>query len=305
MRRAHTPPSSTPSPSSPGDGPPIDLVAGDPPVPITVWRTPAGHEDQASIPGRLAERLVAAYSRPGEIVVDVTDDAALASPCASGGRRYRRAAFTSRSALIVRPDTIPDTGSTRPEPRTRGREEGPQEIAAWFGDDLTDPALPPTDATAPTLADPVAGGTSLVVATWPLHAVDATNQVRLRWLLHAAAGLLRAGGCLVLVVRAPAGAVATPEDFGPLISAARGMRLGYLQHIVAVRAQVDGDQFSYYATDEEIAALAAAGQLALALAAATGPLAAVHVRVHADLLVFTPQQNPASSAKPSGGGVRG
>jgi hypothetical protein len=99
--------------------------------------------------------------------------------------------------------------------------------------------------------------------------------------------------------------VAAPEDFGPLIDAARKMRLGYLQHIVAVRARVEGDQFTYYATDEEIAALAAAGQLALALAAATGPLAAVHVHVHADLLVFTPQLAAAISAKPQGGGARG
>lgn len=43
----------------------IDLIAGDPPVPITVWRTARTDADQpTSLPTRLAYRLVAAYSRP-------------------------------------------------------------------------------------------------------------------------------------------------------------------------------------------------------------------------------------------------
>ena len=44
----------------------IDLVAGDPPVPITVWRTARTTTDAGrGIGARLAYRLVAAYSRPG------------------------------------------------------------------------------------------------------------------------------------------------------------------------------------------------------------------------------------------------
>ena len=61
-RRAHTPPD-TPPPATPGAAA-IDLVAGDPPVPITVWRTPSG-DGQASVPFRLAQRLVSAYSQIG------------------------------------------------------------------------------------------------------------------------------------------------------------------------------------------------------------------------------------------------
>ena len=90
MRRAH-PPRSTPPPAEPGDthhtDPRVDLVAGDPPVPITVWRTPAG-DDQASIPPRLAQRLVAAYSRPGEVVIDLTDDDAVAGAAAVAANRW-------------------------------------------------------------------------------------------------------------------------------------------------------------------------------------------------------------------------
>jgi hypothetical protein len=71
--------------------------------------------------------------------------------------------------------------------------------------------------------------------------------------------------------------------------------LGYLQHIVAVRAAVDGDRFTYYATDAELQALAARGELAVA-----------HLPVHADLLVFTPRP-PAQKAGSGagGGGARG
>ena len=65
----------------------IDLVAGDPPVPITVWRTAHTPTDAGrSIGARLAYRLVAAYSRPGEAVVDLTQDHALTTVCAAGGR---------------------------------------------------------------------------------------------------------------------------------------------------------------------------------------------------------------------------
>jgi hypothetical protein len=62
---------------------PIDVVAGEPAVPLTVWRTPTG-VGQASISPRLAERLITAYSRPGEAVVDLTEDHALAGAATVG-----------------------------------------------------------------------------------------------------------------------------------------------------------------------------------------------------------------------------
>ena len=325
MRRAN-PPRSTPPSGEPGDAhhsdPWVDLVAGDPPVPITVWRTPAG-DDQASIPPRLAQRLVAAYSRPGEVVIDLTDDDAVAFAAAAGGRRHHRAWFTDAAAVLIGPGTAPATSPTSASPhggagrpaaptrRRRGEEADAAELVAWFGDDLTDPDLPPrrhtlgpvgigTAGPAPAGVDPVVGATSLVVACWPLHTADARNRQRLRGLLRAGVALLRPSGCLVLAVRpsatpaAPAVADAPagrPEDFGPLVAAAREAGLGYLQHIVAVRADVDGDQFVYYATDDEL--------LALARDAARWPVA--HLRVHADLLVFTPRQ----TGPRAGGGPRG
>ena len=87
----HTPTHPThPDPAGPvaAEASLVDVVAGDPPVPITVWRTARTDTDPAgTLPARLAYRLVAAYSRPGDTVVDLTHDHALTAACATGGRR--------------------------------------------------------------------------------------------------------------------------------------------------------------------------------------------------------------------------
>jgi hypothetical protein len=127
-----------------------------------------------------------------------------------------------------------------------------------------------------------------VVACWPLDSVDAAHRVRLAWLLTACVALLRRGGCLILVVGIPAGVTATPEDFGPVVAAAANAGLGYLQHIVAVAAGTDGDAFVYHVTDEELLTLAHTSGARWTVA---------HLRVHADLLVFSQVRLPASSAK--------
>ncbi|MBQ1050845.1 hypothetical protein KBX50_20520 [Micromonospora sp. C51] len=287
----------------------IDLVAGDPPVPITVWRTArTGAETHASLPTRLAYRLVAAYSRPGEAVVDLTPDHALTTTCARGGRRHHRAWFTDSSSLIVGPSTtaLPPTPENDPVTSSREPDTGdgqdPPELTDWFGDDLTDPDPSDTDHPAtvrPPDDAPLDAATSLVVACWPLHETDTTARVRLAWLLAACARLLRPGGCLVLVVGVPAGTQPTPEDFGPLVAATSRAGLGYLQHIVAVEADTDGDQFIYHVTDEELLALVQASPEQWRVA---------HRRVHADLMIFTQRQSPAPPAsgrrRPRDGGDR-
>ncbi|SCL20506.1 hypothetical protein GA0074692_0886 [Micromonospora pallida] len=296
---------STPQPAHQGGTPHIpsmDLVAGEPPVPITVWRTARSGDDQStSISHRLAYRLVAAYSRSGEAVVDLTDTHVLDTACLRGRRRHHPAWFTGASAPFVGPQTPqhlsePDDGPDSDGPDSDGPDsdgpdsDGPDsdgpDVRAWFGDDLTDPdpdwVAGDEPSGVPGDGDDLQGRTSLVVATWPLDASsDAANHARLAWLLAACGRLLRPGGCLVLVVGVPAGAVATPEDFTPVVDAAAGSGLGYLQHIVAVAADTDGDRFTYHATDEELLSLArttSAEQFVL------------HVKVHADLLVFTSRQ---------------
>ncbi|MFG2059376.1 hypothetical protein ACGFI9_35735 [Micromonospora sp. NPDC048930] len=270
----------------------IDLVAGDPPVPVTVWRTAHGPADAGhSISARLAYRLVAAYTRPGEVVVDVTADHALGAVSAAGGRRHHPAWFTDASSLIIGPPTRP----TRPDPAALGDDgEDVPDMSAWFGDDLTDPDLPTEPPNTPPGHTSFAGATSLVVACWPLDPADATNRIRLAWLLTACARLLRPGGCLVLVVTVPT-AAGGPEDFTPVATAAASVGLGYLQHIVAVAADAEGDAFVYHVTDEEL----------LTLTHQSDPRWAVaHMPVHADLLVFSPVVAP-SDGRRDGGERRG
>jgi hypothetical protein len=266
----------------------VDLIAGDPPVPITVWRTARTDQDTGSIPSRLAYRLVSSYSRPGEAVVDVTNDHALAAVCAAGARPHHQARFTDDSLVIA-----PPTPTDQPETPADADDDVP-ELAAWFGDDLTDPDLPPYLTLPPAQGFPHPA-TSLVVAGWPLHAAHGPNQARLARLLTAGAQLLRPSGCLVLVVAPPPGEPAVPEDFTPVVAAAQQSGLSYLQHIVAVTADTDGDAFVYHLVDEEL----------LALAHPTGERwAMAHLRVHCDLLVFAQPDQP-QPVRGQRGGRRG
>jgi hypothetical protein len=67
-------------------------VPGDPPVPITVWRTPAS-DDGGLLGHPLAARLVAAYTRRGDTVLDATTPAgstqASGDPVLAGGSSRR------------------------------------------------------------------------------------------------------------------------------------------------------------------------------------------------------------------------
>ncbi|MEV0003467.1 hypothetical protein AB0H28_14430 [Micromonospora sp. NPDC050980] len=274
----------------------IDVVAGDPPVPVTVWRTAHGPADAGrSLGARLTYRLVAAYTRPGEVVVDLTADHALSAVCAAGGRRHHPGWFTDASSLIIGPATPPArTDPADPaaaDDRDGDEGDGLPDMTAWFGDDLTDGHPPAERTIAAAGLTSLGEATSLVVACWPLDADGTTNRVRLAWLLSACARLLRPGGCLVLVVTVPSAAAGGPEDFSPVATAAAQVGLGYLQHIVAVGADTDGDAFVYHVTDEELLTL-------------THPQWVAHVRVHADLLVFSPVHK-AREQRRDGGESRG
>jgi hypothetical protein len=90
----------TPHPAHPADDH-LDAVPGDPPVPITVWRTPA---EAGGLSPRLAARLLAAYTRPGDTVHDTTADPALADAIAAAGRRLasdRRGADPADPAALA------------------------------------------------------------------------------------------------------------------------------------------------------------------------------------------------------------
>jgi hypothetical protein len=283
-----------------GDATETDLIGGDRPVPITVWRTARTTDDTGrSVGARLAARLIAAYSRPGEAVVDLTPDHALTTACSIGARRHHPAWFTDAAALIIGP-AIPmalQPGIGRAGDDAAAEDDVP-EPATWFGDDLTDPDLPHSGTPVTGLPPDTSlqHAASLVIACWPLDRQnDAANRVRLAWLLTACVRLLRPGGCLILVVAVPAGTPTTPQDFTPVVKAATGVGLGYLQHIVAVAADTEGDAFIYHVTDEELLTLAGGDGRQWSVA---------HLRVHADLMVFSRLDKPRPIGH-RGGGQRG
>ncbi|GIG63378.1 hypothetical protein Lfu02_77500 [Longispora fulva] len=227
--------------------PDIDLVPGVPPVPLTVWRTPRSGEDPtAVIPDRLAARLIDAYSTAGDQIIDLTPGHLLGAHATAGGRCHHRAWFTDTSYLTIAPHA-----TMSPVDRPRG--------------------TPPSVIGTATAA--------LMVAAWPLSADPADGELRRSWLMATASKLLRPGGCLVLIAASAPRQRPVPEDFTPVVAAARNVSLGYLQHIVAVAAPVVSDEFVYFldeAVDDE-------GPHALNDEA---PAATVHLRVHADLFVF-------------------
>lgn len=70
----------------------IDVVPGDPPVPITVWRVADDNDPYTRQPdgltGRTAQLLVGLYTRPGDTIVSLGHDPAIAGAAGAGGCRY-------------------------------------------------------------------------------------------------------------------------------------------------------------------------------------------------------------------------
>jgi hypothetical protein len=91
----------TPAPEAVGD-----IVAGEPPVPITVWYVPAASAGE-TMPDPLAERLVANYTHQRKLIIDLTVGEQLARAVTTARRRHVRhrpadlASGKGRAALIV------------------------------------------------------------------------------------------------------------------------------------------------------------------------------------------------------------
>ncbi len=91
----------TPAPDAVGD-----IIPGEPPVPITVWHVPAARADE-TLSAPLAERLVANYTHPRTLIIDLTKGEQLARAVSTARRRHARhrpadlASGRGRAALIV------------------------------------------------------------------------------------------------------------------------------------------------------------------------------------------------------------
>ena len=256
------------TPNPPDDG--FDVVPGNPPVPITVWRTPAG-TDPTPIPDRLAYRLLAAYTTPGDTIIDLTDAPSIAATAAAGHRSLVHTTFTHTHQLTVTDTTlVPSIGGRS---HGRGTAGDPVSLGAWFGDDLQHPDRPTTNTDVQTANSPSEGGTrSMLVAPWPLHASTTANTQRLTALAAAVVRVLQPGGCVVFIA---AGDRHHRGNYTTLVEAATTAGLRYLQHIVAIGTDIDGDQLTYHGTDHDL----------------EHPDSTRHRRVHTDLLVFATAQS--------------
>ncbi|MCP2323665.1 hypothetical protein HDA40_002172 [Hamadaea flava] len=188
----------------------FDVTAGDPPVPLATWRTP---RDPAAgphqVPAALAARLCAAYSRPGEPIVDAIGEPAVAAAAAAYGRHHIPATIYDLAHLLA-------------------------------------------------VAQPI---TALVLLRWPpANPTPATATVDR--VTSGAALLLRPGGCLAVLADPQAG----PANLATIIGAATATGVRYLQHVIAIDADIIGDHLQ---TDT---------------AEVVAP--ARHARAHRDVLVF-------------------
>jgi len=188
----------------------FDFTAGDPPVPLATWRTP---RDLAAVPHQvpaaLAARLCAAYSRPGEPIVDAVGEPAVAAAAGAYGRHHV-------------PATVYDLAHLLP------------------------------------IEQPIA---ALVLLRWP-PAEPPGDRITVDQVIAGASRLLRPGGCVAVL----AGPEAGPTNLATIIAAATRIGLRYLQHVIAIDADIVDDHLH---TD-------------------TAPIPpARHARAHRDLLVFT------------------
>lgn len=199
----------------------IDVVPGDPPVPISVWRVagtghPARLDTGSGLTPPLAALLIGLYTSRGDTVVDLTSDPSIDGAAGAGARRYLP---VNDPAHLADLDHV--AGTVR------------LVVLRW----------PPTRAGRRTNVDPAG-----------------TEEPELTALLTACRLLLAADG-YTIVALIPAPHAGYVEHAGRLISAARRAGLGYLQHIVAVTAPIPGAPAPRLAVPADPATLRAATHL--------------------------------------------
>jgi hypothetical protein len=209
----------------------IDVVPGDPPVPITVWRVaddndPYGHDHADGLTGRTAQLLVGLYTQVGDTIVSVGSDPAIAGAAGAGGRRYLPVENTHRLAdldhvagavqLIVLPWP----------PATRQRTDTAVSGSAISGSAISEPAM------------------------------DAKEMVEL---FTTCRMLLAADGYTIVAV--PRAIAANVAHLWQLVPAARKAGLGWVEQIVAISAAIDGDQLDVPAAPADRSTLRLADDL--------------------------------------------
>lgn len=260
-----TPPSPDPRPSdtSPASdaGQLGDVVPGDPPVPITLWRLPRPPAG-IILSAALAQRLAANYTTRGARVVDLTTDRTA---------RSRQPAADQLVALVI--TSWPRRGAHAPgcpphaersDERTAHSGErspdGVEHLSAAERSPLTERsggAEGEQDAAEHFAEQPERSGE---------QAAGGSVGEHLAW----CAGMLAERGCVAVVVTN----VDIPDQLGTVVEAARASGLTYLQHIVVAH------EIAY--TDPRAPRARSPHARQHRRRRSDG----VHLRVHTDVLVF-------------------
>ncbi|WP_189115092.1 hypothetical protein [Pilimelia terevasa] len=88
-------------------------MTGEPPVPISLWRTATTDTDVPDqIGARLAAAIVTSYANPGHTVVDRTASPSIPDACAQAGRRHTTDPGPGMAALVVADRPATDEATT-------------------------------------------------------------------------------------------------------------------------------------------------------------------------------------------------
>ena len=243
----------------------IDVVPGDPPVPITVWRV--------AEPGRIAHLLVGLYTRVGDTIVSLGHDPDIAGAAGAGGCRYlpvdaaHRLADLDHVSGAVRLIMLPWPPATRE--RTGAVVSGPAMDAEAMVDLFTAcRVLLAADGYTIVAVPPATQARTGAAASGPVVSGPAMDAEAMVDLFTACRVLLAADGYTIVAV--PPATAANVAHLWQLVPAARMAGLGWVEQIVAITATIDGDQLDVPAAPTDRATLRLAHDLI----------------VHIDLYVF-------------------
>ncbi len=278
-----------------------------------------GGEEGRRLPAELARRVIAEYSRPGDLVLDVacttptvllaagkwqrraagvTGDDRLAASIADAAFDFWERDPADGAAANAVSDPAPAAPDAEPEvevitadicrlPELRPDLVGAVGLAILVpsaNPDLHKPALRAARATRTHARSEVSR---------QARSPEQTGEQVLSVSLEAVRRLLRPGGLLVTVTASDSSGAVFHDRAGEMIRAATSAGFGYTQHVIALLAGIDGDRLVPTTTPAS-----GSGQ--------GGPARAVrrrcgHVLVHQDVCVFTAPPTPGPSANPSNG----
>jgi hypothetical protein len=285
------------------------------PTPATVWTAGAtGIDLDAAWPTPLVEKIVAAFSAPGERVtllpwptphtttgrrrglgVVDPDGVIRHAPDDTSGDADGDAADGDLTAAL---DTVEHLGRHGRVVRAAAPDESAGPVSRPFWADLIGDPTPPSTAVptaTPHSFDTIAPDADLVITSLPpADAGDRVGDV----VALLAARLLRAGGILAVLTHSDWSEGELVDPTGAVVAAAQNADLLYLQHVVALHVPVRDGRFATELLPDADGSAAARRARTEHRATVRG-LPAPHVRVHTDVLVFAqPHEHEPPPASP-------